>query len=270
MVGAEPLANRLKVFFACWEAVRRVNHVPRLSDRLTRFFEKSRLLSQLRIIQASELPGPTPNKPLDLESLRKTLLELGGPLTQARKQGAFLNVWSTAGLKRDEVRNAAVLASLFNPYSYPETGPDFLWTFLQRAMPSGPPPFLNEAELRKGYTVRTEDYPLGQTDNRVDLSIEGCEFILIIEVKIDAPEGLAQLERYDEVLQTKAKLFKKRPALIYLSPRRPKSPPAEITHATWSDVVSAARQVGRKHTSADRSLVSTLLLHFATHATAFA
>jgi hypothetical protein len=268
MVAVELLANRLDAFFADWRAAQISNPVPMLADHLTHFFEQFRSLSPPKPSPDLKLPA-APGKLLDPKSLEATLQALREPLAQARSAGAFLNVWSTAGLKRDEVRNTAVLASLFDPRSYPEAGPDFLWAFLQRATRSSEAFLLQKAEVLSGYTVRTEEYPLGQAESRVDLSIEGHSFLLMIEVKIDAIEGLAQLSRYDDVLRKKAIALGKRPALIYLSPRPPKNLPAEAIHATWSDVVLAARQVGRTCIGANSSLVNTLLLQFAAHAAAF-
>jgi hypothetical protein len=110
---------------------------------------------------------------------------------------------------------------------------------------------------------------LGQAENRVDLSIEGRDFLLIIEVKIDAGEGPVQLQRYDEILRAKAALLGKRPSLLYLSPRPPESAPCGTVHARWTDVVSAAQEVGRAYKSGDASLFSVVLFHFAAHLAAF-
>lgn len=97
----------------------------------------------------------------------------------------------------------------------------------------------------------------------------GGKFLLVMEVKIDAVEGPGQLCRYDDLLRKKARALGKRAALVYLSPRPSKNLPTETIHATWADIVFAARQVGRMNISADRLVVGTLLLQFATHATAF-
>ncbi len=194
---------------------------------------------------------------------------LHGPLMRARLEGSFLNVWSIAGLKYDEVRHVAVLASLLDPRKCPQTGPEFLRAFLERARLSGPGPLPTDNEVRAGYRIRTEEYPLENTDSRVDLSVEGREFLLLIEVKINAREGLAQLQRYDSVLQEKAKRISKRPSLIYLSPRPPQNPPPGTVHVRWIDVAAAARQVGRKRKAGDFALVSLLLLHLAAHTSAF-
>jgi PD-(D/E)XK nuclease superfamily len=268
IVDNELMADRLERFFASWKVARTTDHSSKLLNKLTRFFEQFRSLAGTRALPELESPVMLTRQPR-LEDLQKTLRELRPLLTRARLEGAFLNIWSTAGLKRDEVRTAAVLASLFDPQSHPESGPDFLLAFLQRAGRSSKAPLLSEAEVRGGYTVRTEDYPSGQSDNRVDLSIEGRTFLLIIEVKIDAGEGPKQLCRYDKVLHAKAGMLNKRAALIYLSPLPPLNPPPGTVHATWTDVVFAARQVGRMNRAADRSLVASLLLHFADHVTAF-
>ena len=123
--------------------------------------------------------------------------------------------------------------------------------------------------MANGYAVRSEDCPLGSGENRVDVSVEGNGFLLFIEVKIDAGEGHAQLERYDNVLRAKAGLTGMSHALIYLSPRAPARLPADAVHLTWRDVAAAARAAGKPAHGARRSMAQDLLIQFAVHAVSF-
>lgn len=268
MAVDELLADRLATFFVDWRGAQRGGQGSPLPDRLARFFEQFRSLKADAAKRISEPPQQC-STPLDHTVLGQMFECLRKPLEQARAAGAFSNVWTIAGLRRDETRNTAVLASFFDQKSHREIGADFLWAFLQRVGRSATGLLPDEGDVRRGYTVRTEDIPIGREDTRVDISIEGSGFLVLIEVKIDAGEGLNQLSKYNEVLQTKADLLEKRRALIYLSPRPPKLLPPNGIHATWNDVVVAAGQAGRRHKPEQRPLFASLLLQFAAHAAAF-
>ena len=250
--------DRLQHFFADWRAARELNRPGLLVERLDRFFAAIRMLTAPEGL-------PARGAVLEATRLQAALDVLRAPLAEAQAAGAFFNAWTAAGLKRDEVRNAAVLASLLDPRLCPETGPAFLGHLLQIAgcVPASVVP---PHDLRKGYTVRTEDCPLGGGENRVDISIEGRGFLLFIEVKIDAGEGNRQLDRYDMVLREKARLLGARPALIFLSPRAPATLPNGAVHVTWGDLATAARRAARPARGAHLTVTEALLGQFATHA----
>jgi hypothetical protein len=44
----------------------------------------------------------------------------------------------------------------------------------------------------RGYVTATETYPLSNEESRVDIEIVSPEFLIIVEVKVDAPEGEEQ------------------------------------------------------------------------------
>ncbi len=208
---------------------------------------------------ALEARGP------DAGALSRTLEALRPSLAHARRSGALTNVWTTAGLKRDEVRNAAVLASLFNLLDAGDRAIPFLRAFLSEVEGADHSRLPTLTELERGYSVQTEACPLGAIDDRVDLSIEGATFLLLIEVKIDAAEGPAQLCRYDETLRRKAQALGKRPALIYLSPKPAREPPPDAFYADWSAVRRAARRASMARPQAQRTFQDHLLAQFAEH-----
>ena len=255
------LVTRLSVFFEALSAFRQRPTSARRA-RLEEFLQQARpLLSQLGGIKPKQRAFA-----LDVGRLGNVIKALRQPLLTARSRGSLLNVWRTAGLKRNEVRNAAVLASLWDAVLYPKTAIPFLRAFLARLPNDGS--FPTNEELEAGYVVRTEDYPLGNADSRVDLSVEGATFLLVIEVKIDACEGPAQLIRYDELLRAKATLLGKRPSLILLGPRGPVT--GKAVHASWTDVSAAGRAVGSLHKSREQTLPDQLLNQFAAHVAIFA
>ena len=190
---------------------------------------------------------------------------LSGPLKTAFGSGEAANVWEIAGLKRSELRNAAALAALWSPNLFPQTAPMFLGAFLDRLPLLGVS--LTAEELTAGFAVRTEEHPLGDLGNRVDISVETRETLLMIEVKIDAPEGPGQVSRYSDVLNAKARLLGKREGLILLSPRPAKTGVA--AHASWADVIAAAHSVTRERKAADRTFADHLLRQFAEHISLF-
>lgn len=100
--------------------------------------------------------------------------------------------------------------------------------------------------------AQTECCPLGQVENRIDIVLEGSDFVLFLEVKIDAPEGHLQLERYARAAKAKATATgKKYAALLYLTPG---SQPADLgtdlavqfLHMRWSVVAHALRTAARE------------------------
>ena len=57
----------------------------------------------------------------------------------------------------------------------------------------------------KRYFTTEECCPLGNQESRVDIEIDADEFLLFIEIKINAMEGRDQLQRYIDIAQSKAK-----------------------------------------------------------------
>lgn len=186
-------------------------------------------------------------------------------LERARANGGFLNVWAAAGLRRDEIRNAAVLASLLTPHRLGSVSRAFLAGILSEVGPDNPE--FGTIDVTQPYSVLTEACPLGARETRVDILLEGPSFILGIEVKIDALERLNQLTDYRRILQAKGRHLNKRALLIFLSPRPPKVLPEGVAHLTWRKVARAATKVA--HMSPGASEVGSLLQQFSTHVHTF-
>lgn len=261
-------AHGLAAFFERWRVLNQAGSPGLLDARLGPLLEQLRPhLSREAADSLSAQLGA--RQDFEIEDLARLFGPLSAALKDARQQGEILNVWTIAGLRRDEVRNARVLAAMFSPAESADRGSAFLEAFLDRIVDGDRSRLPTKDELATGYSVQTEACPLGAADDRVDLSIEGADFTLVIEVKIDAGEGREQLTRYESVLRRKSEALGKRAALVYLSPTRPKSLPAGAFYADWSAVVRAARSVVTNRPRIDRSVQDLLLTQFAEHVRQF-
>lgn len=265
---SEMSVGGLDAFFERWRELRASREEAPLQSRLVSLFDKLRPLLPASSNLAEE-GAAQKRAPVDSATLAAFLPQMTSLLTVARRQGVMANVWSISGLKRDEVRNAGVLASLFDPRLSDDRAQAFLSAFLVRLKGGDRQRLPTKEELATGYSVQTEARPLGALDDRVDLSIEGADFLLLIEVKIDAREGAEQLSRYEAVLRLKARALGKRPALVYLSPIPAKSPPPSAFYADWSDVRRAALSVVAQRPRPERSFQDLLLAQFAEHVRSF-
>ncbi|WP_374943454.1 PD-(D/E)XK nuclease family protein [Sphingomonas sp.] len=202
---------------------------------------------------------------MTVERLAPVIHPLNMALRAARTQGLGVNPWTMAGLKRNEVRNAAVLAGLWSPVQGGDTAIRFLNAFLRRLHdPQAVLPTVKE--IAAGYTVRTECCPEGDSRDRVDLVIETVHHVLGIEVKIGAGEGLGQLDRYVAAVTNNAAGRCKRPVVILLAPFPPSRP--DVLRATWSTVRTAATAaVPRRR--ADYEFTDYLVAAFGRHVARF-
>ena len=165
----------------------------------------------------AQKPEPKSFK-LDVSKLTQWFSVMAQPMVDARRGAFQFDPWEVAGLGRDEVRNAAVLAWLLNPKGSHGLGDvamsgllGDLWNF-DNDFPS---------TCGSSCRVRVESNPDGDVGNRVDIEIDDDNFYVIIEVKVDAPEGKEQMKRYGDVA---TKLAGSRPwALIFLTPQGVKS-----------------------------------------------
>lgn len=249
--------QRLRSYLSQLKAVKGSPAAPEgeLGERLPK------LLSLFRRLGSVQDRTPGPARPLSPGNFRTTMLGIGEALTIAREKGAFLNVWDVAGLGRNEVRNAAVLAWFLDPKETHGLGTGFLEPFLQRALGSARDRLPPERELVRA-SVRKEFRPQGSETDRVDIAIEGIDYLVFIETKIDAREGHFQLERYAAA----ARSIGKRGGLLYLSPKMPRDLPAQAHRTSWADVAYCLRRAATRTYS---PLVRTLILQFADHVSAF-
>lgn len=115
------------------------------------------------------------------------------PLNQLKKTGFYVNVWKTAGLKRDEVRNNQVL-KWFLDCKADHGLENTVLEILLNTLPI-------ELKAPQKYSSYAENYPISDGKNRVDIEIESDELLLFIEIKIDANEGIDQLKDIKKLLK---------------------------------------------------------------------
>lgn len=250
-------------------------------DRLAGFLsdfrglEADRELHSLQSFLWEWSASPKPNRPgvrtIDHDRFAAFLSNVTGPLEEFRANGSFLNPWVVAGLRRSEVRNAAVLANLWRPELSGASALEFLNNFLRRVEYRAGVALPDAETLASGYRVRTEHCLAGQASERVDLTIEGRGFIIGVEIKIDAAEGEAQLERYGHALDERGRLKRLAPFLIFLAPypHRGEAGPEvglPILDASWDDVKAAGELLleGNGSYNFTAELIGRFALHIAT------
>lgn len=116
-----------------------------------------------------------------------------------KQDGLMLNIWEAANLGRNEVRNSKTLRWFLDMHE--DHGQKTL--FLREFLKCLPEPWCSISI--GNYWATEECCPLGYETERVDIEIDAENFLLFIEVKIDAFEGNKQLERYYDTAVQKAK-----------------------------------------------------------------
>ena len=168
-----------------------------LSSDLVTFFTQWRNLPELEIEQAE----PTSIQ-FDAQRFSEFIAayhEAKKPMDAAKQLGFAANVWQAAGLGSDEVRNSKVLKWLLDWRGDHGQGDKILRQFLQLL-----PENFKQLSL-ENYLTTAECCPLGDQESRVDIEIDADNFLLFIEIKINAIEGINQLQRYQQIAKAKAK-----------------------------------------------------------------
>jgi hypothetical protein len=209
-------------------------------------------------------PEPPKEREFAAERLGEFLGHLGAGLASCRKDGRLLNVWTIAGLKRNEVRISAVLGWALDCNGSHGFHAAILEGLIELLRQRGHADVLNDVVLGRNYRVSVEHCPLGERDNRVDLAVEGENCVIFIEVKIDAPEGPKQLSRYLQTARARALSLNKPISLVlYVSETWPPTRPYELICLTWRDIAQAMSKVVRQEPN--RTMTGALLLQFVNH-----
>lgn len=230
---------------------------------LRAFFEAFRRL------QSDKPQPPPPTSPAVDGKRLATFFEIFPRLyREQQRSGGLINPWAVSGLGRDEVRNSAVLAWLFDNNGSHGLGNAFLCAFLRIINHGNRDPIIPSHELAD-YAVFPQRCSVHGGTDRVDLIVDGANFLIYIEVKIDAFEGPEQIKRYLEGMMIRAKTLRKQySTLIYLTRERQKPRDlhdATIALASWQDVAeaieAALREEGIKLDQLPGVLLNTLSHH---------
>lgn len=261
--------KRLRSFLTALHALQ-ANDTRPTTDRLENFLRE---FARLRKAAPRAATAEKSERPLDTTRLREFATKFRPLLQIARRDGAFVDVWNVAGVQSNEIRNAAILAWLLDARQTHGCGNAILGAWLRRLNPEGLFPFLSLSSWGGPYSVVTESYFLGDIKNRVDVVAESPHALMFIEVKVSAPEGERQIERYLALADAKAKTraHAMDAGVIYLTPSSAASPAihaaTKVVHARWTDVAYAIEEVVASTNG--RGFVDRLLVQFADHVRRF-
>lgn len=214
-------------------------------------------------------------KTIDTPRLVTTLSDFWTLRDVSMKRGDLMNVWSQSGLGRDEVRNSAVLAWLFDAQGSHGLGASVLDAFCNILEDRHKGKFPVPVPMQDTYySVMTEAYQLANSENRIDIALDGSNFTVFIEVKIDAVEGDHQLERYLKIAYEKARQFGHEDsyAVIYLTTERhseDKNRHPNLVYANWGDIAQSISIVLRARSNPEHHFTNRVLRHFRQHIARF-
>lgn len=126
----------------------------------------------------------------------------------ALKKGDMFNVFDVLSPKEDEVKNCKILRWILDCNGSHGLGQRLSNALLRKLNIEG-------INLDKIYRCSTEVCPLGNQENRVDIVLTSDEFVIYVEVKINANEGEEQISRYVKSISTHG--MGKRQAVIFLT-----------------------------------------------------
>lgn len=219
-------------------------------------------------------PSSSPDIAIDIGATEAFFTQYEKRYKRFWESGSAINIWEVAGLKRDEVRNTAILAWLLDCHGSHGQGNAFLRCFLDciKSIPENEKAkvleMIQDCNIGSAYRTITEraftknssieesvkrDSEDRQSDSRVDIVIEGSDFILFIEVKIDAGEGKEQISRYVNILSECTAGRKCGLVFLTRSEKKPESikdddKSKEIAVLGWKRLANYIEKYVRRHT----------------------
>ena len=178
----------------------------------------------------------------------RNLLERYRPLktrvaSLERREAFRFNVFELFGLERQERVHSCFLRELLDPMGSHSQGDLFLRAFLEycQSKYSRFPRLLDSAQFDLGNLRVYAEIPTGL--GRPDLLILlEARFAVVIENKIDAPEGRDQINRYRKWLENQPEAKNGEIALLYLTPC-----PSGVVSRSWWKSRKASRSGELSH-----------------------
>lgn len=257
MDGSEIDAERLSAFLLELRSL-----TPSPTQGLQRFFGELQGLA--RQVDAAPTTTTVDLRKIEPSTLRSFFAAVKSYSAFVGCGSGDLNVWAVTGLRRDEVRNAAVLGWLFDSRQSHGCGASVLNALLGELARHHEGTFPIPLKIQAPYRLAKEFYSFGDRQNRVDLMIDSGDSVIAIEVKIGATERPDQVRDYLSVVQVRASsLHKSNSCVIYMTPdrRRPGVVDSSLILCSWKDVAQAIRAVVAK----SRSYREVALLQLADH-----
>jgi len=243
-----------------------------LSERVQRAVDQVKPLLKNGRRTSVPPPAPAPAK------LASKMANLKGALGAFSAEFPGYNIWTVAGLRRDEVRTTASLVALLNPsFNGPLANALMREVFIEAGgdLKAHPNEFAH-------YVVRGEHCFEGDRRTRLDIVIESERSIISIEAKIDAGEGFStpheQANEGDAptIRETDAKQFArivaatkraaeargKRAYVIVLSKKRVRQE-AELLTLSWKGLARCVKRALR--TEGDSTVKGYFLSGFGQH-----
>lgn len=211
----------------------------------------------------------------DLAAWAAFFQQCGHAYKALQSEGRLLNIWDVCGMKRDEMRNSAVLAWLLDCHGSHGQGRNFLDLLLAALPANRPVGFPDNQDIPPSYRTKVESSSYNDEEelnepgrqSRVDIEIKGADFLLIIEVKIKAQETGNQLRRYLKILEaSRCRLS----GLIFLTPegRPPQDEDirSQVVSLSWESLAKSFRkaEILKKNPLADR-FGPTVIWQFCNH-----
>lgn len=231
----------------------------RLADKISAMFSALRPVLSADFDDEPPIQQPIP----ETSALIDFFARARQPFEAIKASGLLCNPWAVAGLKQDEVRNAAALGWFLDPRGNHGYGDTVLASLLVRVASVLPGGFPVQPSL--GCLVAVEECPDGDRTNRVDIQIDDPNFFLIIEVKINAGEQSAQIERYGNIAT--ARTASCRPwAVVFLTINGKTSKTAgnhsgRVVSMSWNQLAASLRHLARNAAPVPRFLAASFANH---------
>jgi hypothetical protein len=262
MDSLNTLPSQLNSFFKEYQRLEKAAQHS-LMVEMASYFEVFEAISKKHAIEAVDKVKQAPS--FSPDQYHTFFSEFKPLYLSEKRRGAEMNVWQQSGLKRNEVRNTAVLAWWLDPQGDHGLGDLLIRRFLM-CLPSAQCKKISNA-LEKGVRVQTESLPLGEKENRIDIEIQGPELLLFIEVKINAGEGRDQLARYQALIERKKKLYgPQQSGIIYLTRYQQDIGSSVVKNITWAQLADSLRTAT---IPVEARLTQALLLQFCDHIETF-